>query len=132
MFLKGGGYNVLTAENGEGALKAFAEAPDTIQMVISDVVMPGMRGPQLVRTIKDLSPSTAALLMSGTWNAPEEGVALIGKPFTRQELLATVRGLLEPCDYAKIEREQSVARSQRPATIPAPPTLQPTDSVVTE
>jgi DNA-binding NtrC family response regulator len=132
MFLKGGGYNVLTAEDGEGALKAFAEAPNTIQLVISDVVMPGMRGPQLVRSIKDLSPSTATLLMSGTWNAAEDGVALIGKPFTRQELLATVRGLLEPCDFAKIEREQSVARSQRLAAIPGPPALQPSDSVVAE
>jgi YesN/AraC family two-component response regulator len=72
MFLKGGGYNVLTAEDGEGALKAFAEAPNTIQLVISDVVMPGMRGTQLVRSIKDLSPSTATLLMSGTWNAAED------------------------------------------------------------
>jgi CheY-like chemotaxis protein len=48
MFLKGGGYNVLTAEDGEGALKAFAEAPNTIQLVISDVVMPGMRGPVIL------------------------------------------------------------------------------------
>jgi hypothetical protein len=70
--------------------------------------------------------------MSGTWNAAEDGVALIGKPFTRQELLATVRGLLEPCDFAKIELEQAVARSQRLAAIPTPPALQPSDSVVTE
>ena len=71
MFLKGCGYDVVTAEDGEEALKAFAEAPQTIQLVISDVVMPGIQGPQLVRSIKNLSPSTAALLMSGTWNVPE-------------------------------------------------------------
>jgi CheY-like chemotaxis protein len=130
MFLKGGGYNVLTAEDGEGALKAFAEAPNTIQLVISDVVMPGMRGPQLMRFIKDMSPSTATLLMSGTWNASEDGIPLIGKPFTRQELLAAVRGLLEPCDFAKIESEQAIIRSQRLASLPGRPALQPTDSVV--
>jgi len=129
MFLKGGGYNVLTAEDGEGALKAFAEAPNTIQLVISDVVMPGMRGPQLMRFIKDMSPSTATLLMSGTWNASEDGIPLIGKPFTRQELLATVRGLLEPCDFAKIESEQAIIRSQRLASLAGRPALQPTDSV---
>lgn len=133
MFLKGCGYNVLTAEDGEEALKAFAEAPHTIQLVISDVVMPEMRGPQLVRSIKNLSPSTATLLMSGTWTTvPEEGVALIGKPFTRQKLLATVRGLLDACDFAEIEREQSTARSRRLAAISGTNTVQPKDSVATE
>ena len=133
MFLKGCGYNVLTAEDGEEALKAFAEAPHTIQLVISDVVMPEMRGPQLVRSIKTLSPSTATLLMSGTWTTvPDEGVALIGKPFTRQKLLATVRGLLDACDFAEIEREQSIARSRRPAAISGTTATQPKDSVATE
>jgi DNA-binding NtrC family response regulator len=133
MFLKGCGYNVLTAEDGEEALKAFAEAPHTIQLVISDVVMPEMRGPQLVRSIKNLSPSTATLLMSGTWTTvPEEGVALIGKPFTRQKLLATVRGLLDACDFAEIEREQSIARSRRLAAISGTAATQPKDSVATE
>ena len=133
MFLKGCGYNVLTAEDGEEALKAFAEATHTIQLVISDVVMPEMRGPQLVRSIKNLSPSTATLLMSGTWTTvPEEGVALIGKPFTRQKLLATVRGLLDACDFAEIEREQSIARSRRLAAISGTPAPQPKDSVATE
>ena len=132
MFLKGCGYDVLTAEDGEEALKAFAEAPHTIQLVISDVVMPGMQGPQLVRSIKNLSPSTAALLMSGTWNAPEDGVTLIGKPFARQTLLAMVRGLLEACDFAEIEREQSNARSQRLAAIAGTATPQSDDSVATE
>src|SRR5258708_6200801 len=82
MFLKGCGYNVLTAEDGEEALKAFAEAQHTIQLVISDVVMPEMRGPQLVRSIKNLSPSTATLLMSGTWTTvPDQGLALFRNPF---------------------------------------------------
>ena len=132
MFLKGCGYDVLTAEDGEEALKAFAEAPQTIQLVISDVVMPGIQGPQLVRSIKNVSPSTAALLMSGTWNVPEDGVTLIGKPFARQTLLAMVRGLLEACDFAEIEREQSNARSQRLAAIAGTATPQPDDSVATE
>jgi CheY-like chemotaxis protein len=132
-FLKECGYNVLVAEDGEAALKAFAEAPHTIQLVISDVSMPRLRGPQLVRSIKKLSPSTATLLMSGTWTTkPEDGVSLIGKPFTRQKLLATVEGLLAACDFAKIDREQSTARLQRLATVSSPSALQPTDSVARE
>ena len=113
-FLKGCGYTVLTARDGEGALKAFAEAQQTIQLVISDVVMPGMRGPQLMRSIKGLSPSTATLLMSGTWSrVTEDGVALIGKPFTRQKFVAMVKDLLATCNFTEIEREQAIARSQR-------------------
>ena len=132
LFLKGCGYDVVTAEDGEEAFKAFSEAPQTIQLVISDVVMPGMQGPQLVRSIKNLSPSTATLLMSGTWSAPEEGVTLIGKPFARQTLLTMVRGLLEACDFAEIEREQSYARSQRLAAIAGTATPKTDDSVATE
>jgi two-component system cell cycle sensor histidine kinase/response regulator CckA len=123
----------LTAEDGEEAQKAFAEAPDTIQLVISDVVMPGIPGPQLINSIKNLSPSTAALLMSGTWTTvPEDGVALIGKPFTRQKLLAMVQSLLEACDFAEIEREQTIARSQRLAALHGTVAPRPNDSVATE
>jgi two-component system cell cycle sensor histidine kinase/response regulator CckA len=133
MYLKEYGYNVLTAEDGETALKAFAESPKAIQLVLSDVVMPGMPGPQLVRSIKNLSPSTVTLLMSGTWTIElEDGIALLGKPFTRQKLLTTVRSLLDDCDFEKIEHEQSIARLQRLAAMPGNAVLQPSDSVVAE
>jgi DNA-binding NtrC family response regulator len=108
------GYKVLTATDGEFALRVFSEAPQAIQLVISDVIMPGLQGPQLVRSIKHLSPSTAALLMSGSWTVySEDGVPLIRKPFTRQKLVTMVRYLLKACDFAKIEAEQSLIRSQR-------------------
>jgi DNA-binding NtrC family response regulator len=108
------GYKVLTAMNAEAALKAFQEAPQAIQLVISDVVMPGMKGPQLIRSIKSLSPSTATLLMSGTFGiAGEPSAASIEKPFRVPALIAVVQDLLGGCDFAKIDREQSIVRSQR-------------------
>ena len=55
------GYSILTAQDGVAALRVFGEAQHTIQLVISDVVMPGLKGPQVVRSIQRLSPSTAAL-----------------------------------------------------------------------
>jgi two-component system cell cycle sensor histidine kinase/response regulator CckA len=114
MNLDRSGYNVLTAQEGAAALRVFEEAQQTIQLVISDVIMPGLTGPQLVRSIKNLSPSTAVLLMSCTQPiVSEAGIALIVKPFTRKALIATVRGILGTCDFAKIEREQSIARAQR-------------------
>jgi DNA-binding NtrC family response regulator len=112
------GYKVLTAREGSAGLKAFEEAMSTIQLVISDVVMPGMNGPQLIHSIKSRSPSIATLLMSGTPAAASEvGEILISKPFTLEGFIKQVRGLLADCDFARIEQEQSIARSERLAAM---------------
>jgi DNA-binding NtrC family response regulator len=122
LILNRSGYRVLTAEDGEQAMKAFEEAPHTIELVISDVSMPGMRGPQLVRSINSVSPSTATLLMSGTPTVGEDSEgASFPKPFTRSALVAKVRDLLAACDFAKVEREQSAARAQRLRATITPP-----------
>jgi len=106
------GYKVLTAQDGVAALRTFEEAQHAIHLVISDVMMPGMMGLQLVRSIKNLSESTATLLMSGTRPiAADADIASIEKPFTREALVAKVQDLLAGCDFAKIEREQSAART---------------------
>jgi DNA-binding NtrC family response regulator len=111
MILLRSGYKVLTAKDGEAALKTFEEAQHAIQLVISDVVMPGMKGLQLVRCIKNLSESTATLLMSGTRPITSDAdIATIEKPFTGAAFVAKVQDLLAGCDFAKIEREQSAAR----------------------
>ena len=108
------GYKVLTAQNGEEALRAFEDAQQAIQLVISDVLMPGMKGPQLIHSINSISPSTATLLMSGTpMIRPDTGVASVAKPFTREVLVSKVKDMLGACDFAKIDLEQSAARSQR-------------------
>src|SRR5437899_2858319 len=60
------GYDVLTAPDGEAALKTFEASPRAIQLVIADAVMPGLGGRELLRTITNLSPSTPTLLMSGS------------------------------------------------------------------
>jgi DNA-binding NtrC family response regulator len=114
MILKRSGYKVLTACGGEEALKGFEESQHPIHLVISDVVMPGMKGPELIRSIKSLSPSTAALLMSGTRSfVSDEGVALIVKPFTRKALSEKVRDILAGCNFVQIKQEQLLARAQR-------------------
>ncbi len=107
------GYRVLTAPDGDKALQAFENAEDTIHLVLSDVVMPGMNGYQFVRLIQDVSPSTPVLLMSAACRLPSNcGVPAISKPFTRKHLIARVRSALRSCDFAQIEREQLHARSR--------------------
>ncbi|HKA02031.1 MAG TPA: response regulator [Candidatus Solibacter sp.] len=111
MMLHRSGYRVLTAPDGEAALRTFEKAPHPIQLVIADVMMPRMMGPQLVRSIKNRSGSTATLLMSGSRPiASDAATASIEKPFTREAFVAKVRDLLAGCDFDKIAREQSAAR----------------------
>ena len=108
------GYRVLTAPNGNEALRVFENSKDTIHLVISDFVMPGIDGYQFVRSIQDRSPSTAVLLMSAAGQfVTGRGVTAIVKPFTQETLVARVRSLLAECDFAQIRREQSRARSRR-------------------
>jgi DNA-binding response OmpR family regulator len=108
------GYRVLTAPNGNEALRVFENSKDTIHLVISDFVMPGIDGYQFVRSIQDRSPSTALLLMSAAGQfVTGRGVVAIVKPFTQETLVARVRSLLAGCDFAQIRREQSRARSRR-------------------
>ena len=107
------GYRVLTAPSGNEALRVFENSKDTIHLVISDFVMPGIDGYQFVRSIQDRSPSTAVLLMSAAGQfVTGRDVTAIVKPFTQETLVAKVRSLLAECDFAKIRREQSRARSQ--------------------
>jgi DNA-binding NtrC family response regulator len=112
LVLSRSGYRVLTAKNGEQAMRIFEEEKRPIELVVSDVSMPGMRGPELVSFINRASASTATLLMSGTpvfWRHPN--VASLAKPFTREALVKKVEDLLAGCNFAKIEQEQSAARA---------------------
>ena len=110
------GHRVLTAPDGDEALQVFENAKNTIHLVLSDYVMPGINGYQLLHSIRNLSPSTAVLLMSASWPSVSQcGVAAIAKPFTQETLIEKVGSLLAGCDFAQIEREQASARSQRRA-----------------
>jgi two-component system, cell cycle sensor histidine kinase and response regulator CckA len=79
------GYRVLTAPNGNEALRVFENAKDTIHLVISDFAMPGINGYQFVRSIQGRSPSIAVLLMSAARQFVTGcGVTAIVKAFTQE------------------------------------------------
>ncbi len=59
------GFEVILAENGERALKAFQKAPALFRMVILDYTMPGMNGEELLREMRRLRPDLPALFFSG-------------------------------------------------------------------
>jgi PAS domain S-box-containing protein len=101
--LEDAGYRVLEAETGDQALECVARARDRIAMVLTDVVMPGMSGPELARRVGEVAPGTRVLLMSGYPDgeigrrgllAPEAG--FIQKPFTPEALVRMVRRTIPP------------------------------------
>jgi len=89
-----GGYTVLEASNAEDALVSLASAH--VDLLLTDVVMPGMSGAELARTARARFPELAVLVMSGYLDLPanaslEPGQRLLAKPFTPSTLLGAVR-----------------------------------------
>jgi PAS domain S-box-containing protein len=99
--LTGAGYRVIVAENGPEALAAADAHAGTIDLLLSDVIMPQMPGPQVAERLLIQRPSVRVLLMSGfaqpildSGGHLEEGMTLIEKPFSGPSLLAKVAEIL--------------------------------------
>ena len=100
--LSGAGYRVLAADGGVQALELAARHDGEIDLLVSDVVMPGMLGKELAERLTGVRPDTRVLYMSGyaqpvlaSQGTLEPGVALLEKPFTAADLLSAVRKRLD-------------------------------------
>jgi CheY-like chemotaxis protein len=96
--LRSAGYSVLAAENGPAAIAAARDFVGDIALMLSDVVMPGMSGIELVSIIEAARPEIAVLLMSGYPDAEigrrgmrTHSFVFVEKPFTRGTLLVRVQ-----------------------------------------
>jgi two-component system cell cycle sensor histidine kinase/response regulator CckA len=93
------GYTVLEAGNGVEAIEVLAKHDGKIDLVVSDVVMPEMDGPTLLKELRKRSPETKIIFVSGyaedafEKNLPRDGKppAFLPKPFTLKQLLAAVK-----------------------------------------
>lgn len=95
------GYRVVEAVDGMEALEVYGRRGADIDLVLTDVMMPVMEGPELVRTIRRINPRVRVIVTSGLASegglARAEGMAvdhMIAKPFTAQELLDGVHRVL--------------------------------------
>jgi two-component system cell cycle sensor histidine kinase/response regulator CckA len=90
------GYTVLEAEGGAEAL-ALVDARGQVDLLLADVVMPGMRGPELVRAFRARCPGRPALLMSGYPDADGDGRVTVDleKPLGPDALARAVRAALD-------------------------------------
>ncbi len=99
--LKGLGYSVLLAADAEEALHAFQGHAGPVHVLLTDVVLPGISGPELGRLLRNLQPELRVLYASGYLDesAPgqslPEGAILLRKPFSFGELATSLRRVLE-------------------------------------
>ena len=101
LILTKNGYRVITAATGPAALDALKQHAGKIDLLLTDVVMPHMQGPELARHVTALHPEIRVLFMSG-YPQPMlgdggilgEGILLVEKPFTEPVLLAKVEEAL--------------------------------------
>ncbi len=99
--LEAAGHTVLQATNGREAIQMAERNPGAIDVVVSDVIMPEVGGPELVRLMRQDQPDLKIILTSGytreelPHGVGELGVTFLGKPFAADELVAAVDRLLE-------------------------------------
>jgi DNA-binding response OmpR family regulator len=91
------GFDVLTADSAAHALSEFREHAEDIDLLITDVELPGLDGPSLAAQLQAKQPRLQVLLMSG-YCEPEltHGFEFLSKPFTLDQMLGRVRSLLQP------------------------------------
>jgi DNA-binding response OmpR family regulator len=96
------GYKVIKAADAYDAIHLSRQHPGSIEMLVTDVVMPKMSGPQLARQLLPQRPDMNVLYLSGhTDNAVahhgvlEPGVEFLAKPFSQDALLKKIRNLLD-------------------------------------
>ena len=101
--LRTSGYDVLEAASGEEAILAAGRNGRPIDLLLSDVVMPGITGGEVAARIREIRPGTKVLFVSGypedaigRKRLIDDSVPFLGKPFTPNELRKKIREILSP------------------------------------
>ena len=102
------GYHVILADTGEQAIKLFRKQSKSIDLLLTDVVAPGMAGPTIADQLTELKPDLRVLFMSGYDSRQvvrkyvvEKGHLLLTKPFTVKQLEGKVADALRSNKAAK-------------------------------
>lgn len=101
--LRNKGYKVIEARNGEAALQLLSDKSEDIDLLITDVVMPGMDGPTLVRKVREDRPDLRVICISGYSEdalrqriEEDTNIHFLPKPFSLKQLAGTVKDVLHP------------------------------------
>jgi two-component system, cell cycle sensor histidine kinase and response regulator CckA len=97
------GYRVLAASRGEEALRIAREHDGVIDLLLTDIMMPGMNGVEVAGSVSQARPGIRVFFMSGFADQDlvrqgllQPGTHFLQKPFTPQELASRIRKVLDP------------------------------------
>jgi DNA-binding response OmpR family regulator len=136
-YLSAEGYNCRTAGGGEEALKALES--DIFQLVLADIIMPGMSGIDLLNLIRPLYPQVAVLVVTGVDDKDTGVLSLelgaygyVIKPFERNEILINVANALRRRRLAILGKENASSKtaSHQPMTLKRSPIKIPMKEIV--
>ena len=109
------GYRVVEAPNGVEACLLVSQEMDRVDMLLTDIVMPGMGGRELAQHLSVIKPGLRILFMSGYTDdigifsgLPRETTGFLQKPFTPEKLAQTVRRILDtspPASHSSLRRD---------------------------
>lgn len=105
--LEHAGFEVMTAEDASEAMKIYDERALDIDLVMTDMVLPGASGQQLGQSLRQRSAAVAVLITSGYSNAefdleaPKTLTYFLAKPYSRQTLLDKIQKILTPIGLAR-------------------------------
>jgi len=103
------GYQIYCTRNGAEALEVIRQNPDSIDLIVTDLVMPVMNGKELIREVKKIAPSTHAIYVSGYTDNHivsngmlDKGIIFVQKPYSMDELSKIIRNVLDNSDQSEI------------------------------
>lgn len=112
LILTQSGYTVLAAGSGDATLRIAGAHEGPIHLLICDLNLPGMSGPQMAQQLLSLRPNVRILFMSGQSRDEAvrqghvtQGHAYLEKPFSRDELASQVGGLLAMPDGNQLKNQ---------------------------
>ena len=119
-FLKAAGYTVLSAKSGSEALAATKRWGKPIHLLLTDVVMAHMRGPELAALLRRFYPAIKTVYMSGyqdygASDGFEEGCLFVQKPFSRDNLLDMIAQALKA---TPLEEDESLSTMEAIVSVP--------------
>lgn len=99
--LRGKGYQVLEARSGENALAMLSEGSDRVDLLITDVMMPGMDGPTLIREVRESLSTMPVICISGYSEdalrqriSEDDAIHFLSKPFSLKQLAGKVKEVM--------------------------------------
>jgi two-component system, cell cycle sensor histidine kinase and response regulator CckA len=99
--LRGKGYEVIEARSGENALAMLGDGTEPIDLLITDVMMPGMDGPTLIREVREITPNLPVICISGYSEdalrqriSEDVAIHFLAKPFSLKQLAGKVKEVI--------------------------------------